>query len=61
MIALMHNGRPVPFGAVVTRSDEGGDTIVGDNGEAYLLAGRDRSLTAQWGDTDDKNVLPFTS
>ncbi|HDV8502055.1 MULTISPECIES: fimbrial biogenesis usher protein [Enterobacter] len=58
MIALMHNGRPVPFGAVVTRSDEGGDTIVGDNGEAYLSGlGETGSLTAQWGDTDDKKCV----
>ncbi|MBE3211173.1 hypothetical protein IM288_22245, partial [Enterobacter cloacae complex sp. P32C] len=54
----MHNGRPVPFGAVVTRSDEGGDTIVGDNGEAYLSGlGETGSLTAQWGDTDDKKCV----
>ncbi|ALR78154.1 fimbrial biogenesis usher protein [[Enterobacter] lignolyticus] len=51
LLTLMHNGRPVPFGAVVTRSDGGGDTIVGDGGETYLSGlTAQGSLTAQWGD-----------
>jgi len=48
----------VPFGAIVTRSDEGGDTIVGENGEAYLSGlGTTGSLTVQWGDTSDKKCV----
>lgn len=51
LLTLMHHGKPVPFGAVVTRSDGGGDTIVGDSGETYLSGLSEQgSLTAQWGD-----------
>ncbi|WP_024560783.1 fimbrial biogenesis usher protein [Franconibacter pulveris 601] len=52
LLKLTHNGKPVPFGAVVSRSDNGGDTIVGDEGEAYLSGlSPDGSLTVQWGAT----------
>ncbi|MGX5088253.1 fimbrial biogenesis usher protein [Enterobacter sp. UPMP2052] len=51
LFTLMHNGKPVPFGAVVARSDEGGDTIVGENGEAYLSGlSQEGSLHVQWSD-----------
>lgn len=54
----MHHGQPVPFGAIVARSDEGGDTIVGDNGEAYLSGmGTQGSLNVQWGESNDKKCV----
>lgn len=50
LMTLLHNGKPVPFGAVVSQ-DAGNSTIVGDDGQTYLaglpLAGR---LNVQWGD-----------
>lgn len=49
LINLIHNGKPVPFGAMV--STDGSNSIVGDNGQAYLsglpLQGK---ITAQWGE-----------
>lgn len=58
LITLMHHGQPVPFGAIVARSDEGGDTIVGDNGEAYLSGmGTQGSLNVQWGESNDKKCV----
>lgn len=51
LITLTHNGKPVPFGATVSRSDGGGDTIVGDSGEAYLSGlAATGTLKVQWGD-----------
>lgn len=51
LITLLHNGKPVPFGATVSRSDAGSSSIVGDEGQVYL-SGLDPagSLTAQWGE-----------
>lgn len=50
LMTLLHNGKPVPFGAVVSQ-DAGNSTIVGEDGQTYLaglpLAGR---LNVQWGD-----------
>lgn len=49
LISLMHNGKPVPFGAMVTTDEN--SSIVGDNGQVYLsglsLKG---SLIAKWGE-----------
>ena len=59
MMTLTYNGKPVPFGAVVTQtSDDSDDTrssIVGDSGEVYLvgLAGKGR-LTVKWGQSANK-------
>ncbi|HHI2554913.1 TPA: fimbrial biogenesis usher protein [Klebsiella aerogenes] len=51
LMTLIHDGKPVPFGATVSRSDSGGDTIVGDNGEAYLAGlAPSGTLNAQWGE-----------
>lgn len=36
LLTLMHNNKPVPFGATVTRNDEGTGSIVGDDGQVYL-------------------------
>lgn len=51
LFTLTHNGKPVPFGAILAREDDGGDTIVGENGEAYL-SGLDPAghLHVQWGE-----------
>lgn len=50
LITLTHNGRPVPFGSSVTRSDEGSGSIVGDDGQVYLSGlAQEGVLTAQWG------------
>ncbi|MCP2006219.1 UNVERIFIED_ORG: outer membrane usher protein [Buttiauxella agrestis ATCC 33320] len=55
LVTLIHNGRPVPFGATVSRSDSGGDTIVGDDGEAYLSGlATTGTLSAQWGESLDQ-------
>lgn len=47
---LMHLGKPLPFGTMVSSSE--GSSIVGDNGQVYLsgllLRGK---LTAKWGDS----------
>ncbi|MFX8637215.1 FimD/PapC C-terminal domain-containing protein, partial [Acinetobacter baumannii] len=46
MMTLIFNGKPVPFGAVVTQtSDDSDDTrssIVGDSGEVYLVGLADK-------------------
>ncbi|HDS9358185.1 TPA: fimbrial biogenesis usher protein [Enterobacter chengduensis] len=55
LITLLHKGKPVPFGAVVTQ-DKGSNTIVGDDGQAYLsglpLSGL---LNVQWGNDADQH------
>lgn len=52
LLKLTHNGKPVPFGAVVSRSDKGGDSIVGDEGEAYVSGlSPEGVLKVQWGNT----------
>lgn len=54
-MTLTHRGKPVPFGAMVSRDDNGSDTIVGEDGEVYLSglspAG---TLKIQWGEGSDK-------
>ncbi len=55
LMTITHNGQPVPFGATVARSDNGGDTIVGDAGQAYLSGlSPQGKLIVQWGDEADK-------
>lgn len=67
LLTISHHGRPVPFGAVVSRIGNGGDTIVGDSGEAYLSGlARQGMLIVQWGDSTDKKCkvsykLPVTN
>lgn len=36
LITLLHNNKPVPFGATVMRDDDGSGSIVGDDGQVYL-------------------------
>lgn len=58
LLRILHNGNPIPFGAVVSRSDSGGDTIVGDNGEAYLAGlAREGILNVKWGASADKQCV----
>ncbi|WP_223817242.1 FimD/PapC C-terminal domain-containing protein [Pantoea sp. M_5] len=45
----MHDGKPLPFGAMVTAGERGG--IVGDEGQVYLSGlSQTGMLEAQWGD-----------
>lgn len=55
LITLLHNNEPVPFGATVTRDDEGAGSIVGDDGQVYLsgLAPKG-TLKVQWGEGTDQ-------
>ncbi|UTJ49311.1 fimbrial biogenesis usher protein [Atlantibacter subterranea] len=58
LLRILHNGNPVPFGAVVSRSDNGGDSIVGDEGEAYMAGlAREGSLQVKWGASADKQCV----
>lgn len=64
LITLKHNGRSVPFGATVSRDDEGSGSLVGDDGQVYLTALAPKGkLTAQWGNSSSAHcefdyVLP---
>jgi outer membrane usher protein len=50
LMVLMHNGKPVPFGAMVSIPGNDNSGIVGDDGQAYLsglpLTG---TVKALWG------------
>ncbi|HFQ9142174.1 TPA: outer membrane usher protein FimD [Enterobacter cancerogenus] len=61
MFSLRHDGRPVPFGTVVTEKTSGTTGIAGDEGEAYMtgvpLTGL---LEMVWGSGDeDKCTVPY--
>ncbi|MDA3990632.1 fimbrial biogenesis usher protein [Klebsiella aerogenes] len=67
MLNITHQGKPLPFGTTVSTGDSDNAGIVGDDGQVYLsglpLTG---NLTAQWGDSTDKQckanyVLPKDS
>ncbi|WP_445468407.1 fimbrial biogenesis usher protein [Klebsiella aerogenes] len=51
LMTLTHNGKPVPFGAMVTSGSNQSGSIVADNGQVYLsgmpLAG---SVQVKWGE-----------
>lgn len=53
LMTLTHNGKPVPFGAVVTSGSNQSGSIVADNGLVYLsgmpLAGK---VQVKWGDVE---------
>ncbi|MDX6020476.1 fimbrial biogenesis usher protein [Scandinavium sp. V105_16] len=55
MLIMTHNGKPLPFGTTVSTGENNNAGIVGDDGQVYLsglqLNGK---LTAQWGDSADK-------
>lgn len=54
MTLLKSDGKPVPFGAIVSSSDNNGSSIVADDGQVYLtglsLSGH---LIARWGEGPD--------
>lgn len=55
LITLTLNGKPLPFGTVVTLTDGESHGIVGDNGEVYLSGMPEQgSLTATWGKRADQ-------
>lgn len=55
LVTLRYHGKPVPFGAMVSRDDNGSDTIVGEEGETYLSGLSQKGvLKAQWGEGADK-------
>ena len=51
LMSLIYNGKPVPFGALVTSDGSQGSSIVADNGQVYLsgmpLVGK---VQAKWGE-----------
>ncbi|QXX83130.1 fimbrial biogenesis usher protein [Providencia sp. R33] len=54
LMTIVKNGKPVPFGAIVSSTENSGGSIVADEGQVYLtglpLSGH---LMARWGDTPD--------
>ncbi len=58
LMTLTHNGKPVPFGAMVTSESNQSGSIVADNGMVYLngmpLAGKVR---VKWGDGVDAGCV----
>lgn len=55
MLTLTHNGKPLPFGSMVSMDGNDNAGIVGDDGQVYLsglpLSGK---LKVQWGEGADK-------
>lgn len=55
LITLLHNNKPVPFGATVMRDDDGSGSIVGDDGQVYLSGLAQKGMfSVQWGEGSDK-------
>lgn len=55
LVTLLYHHKPVPFGATVSRSDSQNATIVGDDGQAYMLSmPLSGDLQVQWGDDADQ-------
>ncbi|EKQ3330423.1 fimbrial biogenesis usher protein [Escherichia coli] len=58
LMTLTHNGKPVPFGAMVTSGDNQNSSIVADNGQVYLsgmpLVG---SVQVKWGEGPGANCI----
>ncbi|POT56577.1 fimbrial protein [Citrobacter amalonaticus] len=58
LLTLTHNGKPVPFGAIVTSDSNQSGSIVADNGQVYLsgmpLAGKVR---VKWGEGADTRCV----
>lgn len=55
LLTLIHNGKPLPFGATVSRSDTDSGSIVGDAGQVYLSGLAPIGvLKAQWGNAPDQ-------
>lgn len=54
LMTLMHNGKPVPFGALVSTEDGKNSSIVADGGQVYLTGlAQEGTLTAKWNDSAD--------
>lgn len=53
---LMHNGHPVPFGAMASlKGADGGGVIVGDKGQAYLTGlANQGTVFVTWGAESDR-------
>lgn len=52
LITLIHNGKPVPFGAIVTSGNNQASSIVADNGQVYLTGmPPSGSVQAKWGES----------
>ncbi|HBU6432095.1 TPA: fimbria/pilus outer membrane usher protein, partial [Klebsiella oxytoca] len=58
LMTLIHNGKPVPFGALATAADSRNGSIVADNGQVYLSgmppAG---TVRATWGKGEDASCV----
>ncbi|ELP5717372.1 fimbrial biogenesis usher protein (plasmid) [Enterobacter asburiae] len=58
LMTLIHQGKPVPFGAMVTSGSNQSSSIVADNGQVYLsgmpLAG---SVQVKWGEGADASCF----
>ena len=51
LLTLLHNNEPLPFGAVVSRDDDGAGSIVAEDGQVYLSGLAPKGvLKVQWGD-----------
>lgn len=51
LLTLLHNNNPIPFGAVVSRDDEGAGSIVAEDGQVYLSGLKPKGvLKVQWGE-----------
>jgi outer membrane usher protein len=58
LASLTFNNKPVPFGALVTRSDQAGESIVGDDGQVYLSGLTPKGqLSVQWGKGADTHCV----
>lgn len=58
LLTLLHNNEPVPFGATVTRDDEGSGSIVGEDGQVYLSGlAQKGTLKVQWGEGSDQACI----
>ncbi|MDI6539110.1 fimbrial biogenesis usher protein [Pantoea ananatis] len=51
LMTVMHDGKPLPFGATVSSADGTSGSIVADNGQVYLTGlPPEGTLLAKWGD-----------
>lgn len=55
LLTLLRNNEPIPFGATVTRDDEGAGSIVAEEGQVYLSGLAPKGvLKVQWGEAADQ-------
>lgn len=61
LMTLFHNGKPVPFGATVSLNKSNEESLVGDDGQAYLSGlSPEGQLRVQWGkDADQHCAAPY--